>query len=65
MQERTYDLAQIRALANLTQKQAAKMLNIHETTYNRLEKHPGNITLDQALLLTSAAGIGVEQIRTR
>lgn len=65
MQERTYDLAQVRALANLSAREAADLLHIHYNTFLRLEKNPGNLTLDQAYLLAEAAGIGVHQIKTR
>lgn len=57
-----YDLKQVRALAKLTQAQAAKLLNIHTNTYLKLEHTPGTITLAQAAILAEAAGIGVEQI---
>lgn len=63
MQERTYDLQSVRALANLSAREAAKLLNIHYNTYHRLEKNPGNLTLAQALLLAEAAGIGIHQIK--
>lgn len=65
MQERTYDLTQVLALANLTIKQAADLLNIHYNTFLKIAKHPGKMTLDQALLLAEAAGIGVHQIKIR
>lgn len=69
-QERQYDLKQVRALAGqaqnksgLTQKETAKLLHIHEVTYQHLEQNPGNLRLNQAYILAEAAGIGVEQIR--
>ena len=65
MQERIYDLTQVRSLAELSIKQAAALLNIHYNTYLKLEKNPGRLTLDQALLLAEAAGIGVHQIKIR
>ena len=62
--QRQYDLKQVRALANLTQKQTAKLLNVHPNTYHKLEQTPGLMTLDQAWIIAEAAGIGVEQIKT-
>lgn len=64
-QERTYDLKQIRALAGFTQKDAAKLLNIHPLTYLNIEKNPGRLTLNQAILMAEAAGISIEQIKTQ
>lgn len=63
MENRIYSLAQIRALANLSARDAADLLKIHYNTYLRLEKNPGNLTMDQALILAEAAGIGIEQIK--
>lgn len=65
MDDRQLELYQIRALANLTQKQAADLLHVHENTYLRIEKDPKRITLDQAYILTRAAGVGVHQIKIR
>lgn len=64
MQERQYDLSQVRALANnMTQQQAADLLGIHRNTYIMLERTPGKLQLTQAYILAEAAGISIEQIK--
>ena len=63
MAERTYDLPTVRAMANLSAREAAKLLQIHYNTYYRLEKNPGSLTLSQALLLAEAASIRIDQIK--
>ena len=63
MQEKQYTLKQIRALAGLSQQQAADLLNIHVATYGKLEQTPGRLTLCQAFLLSEAAGIELNQIQ--
>lgn len=65
MDDRQLELHQIRALANLTQKQTADLLHVHENTYLRIEKDPKRMTLEQAYILTRAAGVGVHQIKIR
>lgn len=65
MDERQYDLPQIRALAHLTQKEIADKLNIHENTYLRIEKDPKRMTMGQALILTKLAGVGIHQIKIK
>lgn len=60
--DRTYNIKAVRAMANLSAREAAKLLQIHYNTYLRLEKNPGNLTLSQALLLAEAAGIRIDQI---
>jgi DNA-binding XRE family transcriptional regulator len=53
---------QLRALANLTQRDAAKLLGIHRNTFMRLENDPGRMQLAQAAILTEMAGVGLEQV---
>jgi DNA-binding XRE family transcriptional regulator len=60
--DRTYNIKAVRAMANLSAREAAKLLQIHYNTYLRLEKNPANLTLSQALLLAEAAGIRIDQI---
>lgn len=60
---RKYDLKQVRALANMTQREAAELIGVHPVTYSRIESNPRQLTLGQAWLLAEAAGIGVEQIK--
>lgn len=63
MTVRQYDLKQVRALANMTQQDAAKLLKVHKNTIQNLEKNPGKLELAQAHLLAEAAGISIEQIK--
>lgn len=60
--DRTYNIKAVRAMANLSAREAAKLLQIHYNTYLRLEQNPANLTLSQALLLAEAAGIRIDQI---
>ena len=60
--DRTYNIKAVRAMANLSAREAAKLLQIHYNTYLRLEKNPAKLKLSQALLLAEAAGIRIDQI---
>lgn len=64
MTERKYTIKQTYALANMTQKQAAKLLMVHVNTMRRYEKDPRWMSLGQATILATAAGISVGQIKT-
>ena len=61
MKDRLYTLPQIRALAELTQKETADLLGISERSYIRVEK-TGKLKLEWAVKLAQAADIKVEQI---
>jgi DNA-binding XRE family transcriptional regulator len=60
--DRTYNIKAVRAMANLSAREAAKLLQINYNTYLRLEKNPAKLKLSQALPLAEAAGIRIDQI---
>lgn len=53
---------QARVGANLTQAVIAEKMNVHPTTYLRMEKHPEDMTVKQAMLFSNIVGLNFNDI---
>ena len=53
---------QARNFAGVTQAEMAKQLKIHRSTYIKLEKDPGKMTIEQAQAISQVTGIPVDDI---
>ena len=53
---------QARNVAGITQADMAKRLKIHRSTYIKLEKDPGKMTIEQARAISQATGCAVGDI---
>ena len=51
-----------RILADLTQEQVAKSLNIHPITYSKWEKNPEEISIKNAKIIANVLGRSVDEI---
>ncbi len=51
-----------RAYLKLTRNEMAEKLDIHPSTYSRMENHPGTIRMDDAAALAEAFGCNVKDI---
>ena len=56
------DIVEARKNARYTQQQAADILGISRPTYARMEKNPGDITVDDANKIAKIFGIKVADI---
>ena len=55
-------LGQVRMLRKKTQKECADALNIHVSTYRRLEKNPSDFTVEQAKTLCEFLGVAYDDV---
>ena len=58
----SYTVKQARVGINATQKEMADKMAIHVTTYQKLEKNSGNMTIAQANLFASIVGLPLADI---
>ena len=55
-------MKQARAGAKMTQAAVADAMNVHPTTYCKMEKHPENMTIKQAMLFSNIVGLNFDDI---
>lgn len=58
----SYTLRQARRLADKTQSETAKFLNVCRNTYNKIEQHPSKATIEQAKKLSTFFGLPYDEI---
>lgn len=58
----SYSVRQARMLAGLSQQEIADRLNVHRTTYRKLEENPDLITIGQAREISRAVGVPLDDI---
>lgn len=56
------NLVEIRNKARYTQQQVADELGVSRPTYARMEKNPGDISLDEAKKIAALFGMDVREI---
>lgn len=57
-----FSLKQARVGIDATQKEIAEKMGVHEQTYMNMEKHPGNMTIKQAMLFCDIVGKSFDEI---
>ena len=55
-------MKQARVGANLTQQEVADALGVHVQTYQRMESHPGDITINQGKHFAEVVGVSFDDI---
>lgn len=55
-------MKQARVGANLTQQEIADKMGIHVQTYQRMESHPGDVTIKQGKIFAEIVGLKFDDI---
>lgn len=62
MEDKKITLKMARVGANLTQAQMAEKLGIHATTYNKWERDPGDISINDAMRICRIVNRPIDEI---
>lgn len=55
-------MKQARVGANLTQQEVADKMGVHVQTYQRMESHPGDVTINQGRNFAKIVGLKFDDI---
>ena len=55
-------MKQARVGANMTQQDVADRLGVHVQTYQRMESHPGDVTIKQGKIFADIVGLNFDDI---
>ena len=58
----SFTVRQARMMRELTQQQMADALEVHRTTYRKLEEHPEHITIAQAKEISRVTGVSINDL---
>ena len=58
----THTIREWRRLRDVTMREAAEWLDVHENTYRRMEQKPSGIKIGQLLTLCTLLGVHINQI---